>query len=295
MGMNRRQLLGVMAAGAAKAWAQRNGGGPKPRSSPALCLFSEQLPKVPYDELGDILRGLGFEGCDLAVQEGGHISLQHLDLDLERGVEAITGSGLDVPVLSTTFTSPSDVTVRTVLGWGGEMGIPIFRPGHWPAAGDSQARMVQAQREIFGLAQLCGAVGMQMALHNSTPEFVGAKVAEIDALIRGLNPKVAGYDFDIGYATAQAGAAGWVASLQLALPRLKMVTARDLKAAGGTFVQCPLGEGMVDWPQFFSVLAKGNFTGPVSLQLEYQVKDELAAIRRDLDFLKKARAAAYGG
>ena len=59
--------------------------------------------------------------------------------------------------------------------------------------------------------------------------------------------------------------------------------------------QCPLGEGMVDWARFFGALANVRFAGPVMLSVEYQPADELTAIRQDLEFLKKHRAAAYGG
>jgi sugar phosphate isomerase/epimerase len=52
---------------------------------------------------------------------------------------------------------------------------------------------------------------------------------------------------------------------------------------------------MVDWPQFFSALAKANFIGPITLRVEYAPQDELAAVRKDLAFLKKQRAASYGG
>jgi sugar phosphate isomerase/epimerase len=93
---------------------------------------------------------------------------------------------------------------------------------------------------------------------------------------------------------------GWPVALRLALTRLKMVTVRDFvwaKDAGGAWkaTPCPLGEGMVEWPKFFGMLAGGHFTGPISLQRDYQAKDELAALRRDVEFVKKQVSAAYGG
>jgi sugar phosphate isomerase/epimerase len=78
-----------------------------------------------------------------------------------------------------------------------------------------------------------------------------------------------------------------------------MVTARDcyFSKEGGAWklAECPLGEGMVDWPQFFATLARAGFTGPISLQVGYGPNDSLPAVRKDLAFLKKQRAAAYGG
>jgi L-ribulose-5-phosphate 3-epimerase len=83
----------------------------------------------------------------------------------------------------------------------------------------------------------------------------------------------------------------------LAMPRLKMVTARDcyFKKDGEKFKlqECPLGEGMVDWTGFFTTLARARFTGPISLQVGYE--GGLPAIKKDLAFLKKQVAGAYGG
>ena len=76
-----------------------------------------------------------------------------------------------------------------------------------------------------------------------------------------------------------------------------MVTARDFvwKKEGGAWkpAPCPLGEGMVDWPKLFAALARVRFTGPISLPLDYHPDDEIAAIGRDLQFVRKQIAAAY--
>jgi sugar phosphate isomerase/epimerase len=122
-------------------------------------------------------------------------------------------------------------------------------------------------------------------------------VVELNALIRPFDPLI-GLDFDIGYATAMSDAAGGLAALQIALPRMKMATVRDgmwTKDTDGSrkLTQCPIGEGIVDWPKFFGALAQANFAGPITLQVEYQPKEELEAIRKDVAFLKKQRAAAF--
>jgi L-ribulose-5-phosphate 3-epimerase len=79
---------------------------------------------------------------------------------------------------------------------------------------------------------------------------------------------------------------------------VKTVTASDMlwvKAEGKWKpAPCPLGEGMVDWPRFFSLLARGGFKGPLSLRVEYQPGNEIAAIERDVEFLKKQIRTAYG-
>ena len=251
MAVNRRRFLQAgMAAAAGRAVAQqrepgpaRRQNGPKPRGTPAICLYSDQLLKVGYEELAGMIHMLGFDGVELMIQPGGHIGPELADLHLERGIEAMNGSGVDVWAISTSYTSAQDPTLRLALEWGGEMGVPVFRPGHWKFnESEPEARLTEAQRDIANLA----AMGRQTGL-----------------------------------------------------PRLKMVTARDCywsKDSGSwKLTECPLGEGMVDWPKFLGDLAKAKFAGPISLQVGYSPKDEFAAIRKDQQFLRKQLAAAYGG
>ena len=304
MSLTRRQVLAALSLSAPLAGRlaaqKRERAGPAPRSSPALCLYGDQMRKVGYSEMGEILGMLGFDGVEMTVQTGGHVPLEgDIDLHLERSIEAMTGSGIEVPIVSTSLTTATNKSLQTIMWWASEMGVPVLRPGHWKIQeGNAAASAVTAQREISWLAQLARNTKLQVALHNSTADCVGSDLADLNALIRPFDSLI-GFDFDIGYATAATDPAGGLAAMQIALPRLKAATVRDVawtKDADGAknLTQCPLGEGTVDWPKFFGALAKANFTGPITLQIEYEPKDELAAIRKDLAFLKKQRAAAYG-
>ena len=270
-----------------------------PRITPSICLYSQVLLKVPYDELGPVLKSLDVDGCDLAVFPGSHIRAEHLDLDVERAIEAITGVGVDVPVLSTECTSLSDSSIRTVAGFASEMGIPLFRAGHWkyPPAGPVEARLAEVQRDMAGLASLARMANMAVAIQN-VPGEVGGALWDTHMLIRALDPRTIGYDYDAGYA-AEMGALSSDVALRLVLPRIKMVTARDFywTKDGGAWksAACPLGEGMVDWAALFQALAKAHFAGPISVTVDYRPTDDLGAVRRDVAFLRKQVAAAYGG
>jgi L-ribulose-5-phosphate 3-epimerase len=301
MGLTRRQLLAAAAAGAGRAAAQYKAGGAKPRTKPPVCLYSKLLARVEYDELGKVLRDLGFDGCDLSVEPGGHVLPEQAQADLVRAVEAVTGVGLDVPVFTTSITSPGDPNIRLILGIGNFMGVPLFRPGIWKYNGTSEVevRLAQVQGEIVGLAVLARAAAMAMGLRNVAGDNVGSAVWDTNLIIRGVDPQWVGYDFDPGSAAAAEGVDGWWLALRLALPRLKMVTLTDFtltRDTGGAWkaTPCPLGEGMVDWPRFFTALARVKFTGPLSLEVGYRPAKELEAIGRDLEFVRKQIAAAYG-
>jgi L-ribulose-5-phosphate 3-epimerase len=294
-------LAGVLAGASTAAAQTRSANGPKPRSTPAICLYSQVLIKVPYEELGGILRDLGADGCDLSVQPGGHVVPEQVPVDLSRSIEAITGVGLDVPVITTSYTSLESATVRNVAAIAGDMGVPLFRAGHWKyGAAEPEARLAEVQRDMAGLVALARAANLSVLVQNVAGDSVGGSTWDLYSILRSTDPRYAGFDFDPGYATEEGGAGAWQVALRLVLPRVKMITARDFfwsKDVQGSWKPqpCPLGEGMVDWPKVFAALARARFTGPVSLHLEYETKNEMTAIRRDLAFLKKQVAAAYGG
>jgi sugar phosphate isomerase/epimerase len=311
MALTRRQLLAGMAAGAAvrppAAAARpqapaRRGGAIRPRIAPAVCLYSRVLIQIGYIDLPMIVRGLGFDGVDLSVERDGHVPPDKADYNLMPALEAFTGIGLDVPMLTTGLTQV-DNDAEQVLGLATYIGVPFFRPGHWKFPGSSMKVPLElplVQRDIMSLAQLGRFTKMAMGIHNYLDGAGGAAVADIDRVIRPIDPQWVGYDFDVGYATIEGGEAGFAAPFALALPRLKMVTVRDFewnRTDGGTPQPkaCPLGEGVVDFAKFFAALARARFAGPISVQVDHQPKDTMAAIGRDLAFVRKQIAAAYGG
>jgi sugar phosphate isomerase/epimerase len=181
------------------------------------------------------------------------------------------------------------------------MGVALFRPGEWKYgnAPDLEARLIEVQREMLGLASVSRAYNVAMAVHNASGDSVGAGLWDVSGLLRTVDPRWVGYDFDPGFATETAGASGAAVLLRLATPKLKAVTVRDFTwnkdAAGGwAAVPCPLGEGMVDWHTLFAALARVHYVGPITIEVRYPVKDELNAFRRDLEFVRRQIAVAYG-
>jgi L-ribulose-5-phosphate 3-epimerase len=285
--------LGAMAALQASAQP--------PRPTPMICLFSKHLPKVHYSDLGGVLKELGFEGCDLTVRPGGHVEPSLAAADLYRAIEAIRAEGVEVPMITTGFVSAADPTLQNVLAIAGRMKVPYFKLGYWRYAptDNIETRVAEVRREVGTLVAFGQAYGMAAGLHNHSGSYVGEAVWDSRAIMEGVDPRWLGYYFDACHATAEGGEAGWNISMRMALPRIKMVALKDFywaKVNGKwTMQMCPIGEGMVHWPEVFSLLAAARFSGPLSLHLEYEPKDELAAISRDLAFVKKHVAAAYGG
>ncbi|HZT31200.1 MAG TPA: sugar phosphate isomerase/epimerase family protein [Bryobacteraceae bacterium] len=300
--VTRREFVAGLSAAALPAAAQRKEDPPTPAkpSHPMICLASKFLAKLNYMDLGPVLKDLGFDGCDLAVEPGGHVLPQYAQVDLLRAIEAIRGEGVDVPMITTSLVSAMDWTARPVLGIAGTMKVQYYQPGYWQygPTDNPEASIAQVRRDLAGLVAIGRAYGMVAGFHNHSGSYVGAATWDTRAIIGDMDPNWVGYCFDPGQATAEGGAGGWNVAMRLALPRLKMAALADFywaKSEGKwKMTMCPMGQGMVDWPSVFSILAAARFTGPLSLRMEYNPPDELHAMARDLEFVKKQVAAAYG-
>jgi hypothetical protein len=267
MALSRRRFLAAAAA-ASPLLAQ-----PKVRTGPLICLYSHLIPEVEYPDLGPILSGMGFDGCDLSVQPGGTVEPTQISVDLVRAIESMQGRGLEVPLITTNFINGADPWARNVIYITGGSGVPFFRGGFWKFPG---ARLVEMKNQIVGLASIGRAYKMGMGVPNTAGE----------AVIADLDPNWVGYDFDPSQATPDL-------PLERAMPRVKMFILRDARRQNGQLTPCPLGDGIVDWNKFFDTIAHAKFSGPLTLQSDYPAPDRLDAIRRDLDFARKHLTDAY--
>ncbi len=292
MSMTRRELL---AAAAAAAGSNALAAGAKP----TLCFFSKPLPELNYDQLGKACREMGFAGVDLTVRPKGHVLPERVEQDLPRAVEEIGKHGVSVPMITTGLTSASDPAARATLRTAARLKIGYFKPGYMYYKGDDiEGTLATAKRDTESLAALGKEYGIVLGYHNHSGPYLGTAVWDIRAMLAASDPKWSGYYFDSCHATAEGGVAGWDVSLRLALPRLKMVAVKDFlweKKDGKWRMEiCPLGQGMVDLPKFFAMLAKGRFAGPMSLHVEYEPPDVKAATVRDVEVIRKHLRAAYG-
>jgi L-ribulose-5-phosphate 3-epimerase len=316
--VTRRQALAafgasVLAARDARpqAAAEKNGG-PKAgvaqaqRTTPMLCAYSQNLIKVPYAQLGLIAQQIGYDGVDLTVMDNGHVNPHITNVDLVRAFESVRGAGIEVPMISTTIASPSDQTAYPILAITGHTQVHLYRLGFWPYAKpnaplavqlDVPRRLAEVRADLMNLVALGRNYQMIAMFPNRAGGYVGEALWDAQSIIGDMDPQWIGYYFDPSQATAEGGVSGWEIALRLALPRLKAVALQDFTWAkngdGWKMQMCPLGEGVVDWPALFQILAAAHFTGPISIHQEYVVQDELAAMNKDLEFVRKHVTQAW--
>ncbi len=274
----------------------------------AICLFSKHLPAMDWKRMSQAVKKLGFGGVDLTVRPGGHVLPERAADDLPKAVEAIRAEGLKVPLITTALTSAGDPTAKPILSTAGKLSIPFFKPGYYRYNFvDVRNELQKAMNDFRSLTEVSKQSGVQCGFHNHE-NYVGAQLWDVAQTIDQLDQKWVGYYFDIRHAVAEGGGAGWKIALNLVAPRIKMIAVKDSywekTSKGWRQVNCPLGEGMVDWKAYFKTLRQANFQGPISLHLEYEIagataaaqeENTLVAAQKDLDFLKARLREAYAG
>ncbi len=299
--MTRRQAIASLAATAAAAAA--------PAAKPTLCLFSKHLPHLGYWDLAKAQRDLGIPGCDLTVRPNGHVLPENVARDLPKAHEALQSEGIALPMITTNLLSLDDPAARPTLYTAAELGVPFFKIGYYRYRDLTklQETLDQVKVDLDGLIGLAQHAGIQGGFHNHSGAYVGSAMWDHWGLLQDLDPRVVGFYFDPCHATIEGGDAGWEIGFHRLAGRINMVACKDFhwdKVDGRwEAVMCPLGQGMVDYPKFFQLLAASGFSGPISLHVEYEIdaptekakqEKELQAIERDFAYLKSEFDKAFG-
>jgi sugar phosphate isomerase/epimerase len=179
-------------------------------------------------------------------------------------------------MLTTGLTRPTDPTARTLLQTAAAVDVRRLKAGYYRYAfADVKRELADATADFRALVQMAGEAGVLLAYHNHSGNYVGAAVWDALRLIDGLPPTATGLYFDPRHATVEGGDAGWRIAVQMAAPHLRMIAVKDFyweKGASGRgrVIDCPIGEGMVDWKTFAVEMRKARFSGPISLHIEYE-------------------------
>jgi sugar phosphate isomerase/epimerase len=269
-----------------------------------ICLFTDHLDDFGYSyaDVARMLKELKIAGPDLTVRSGGLVLPERVAEDLPKAVAAFRDAGLTVPMISTGLTSAGDPSAAATLSTAGKLGIRYFKLGYYGYDDVTrwQARLQATRKELESLLAIGRRAGMVAGFHNHSGASVGGALWDSWELLSGLDAEAIGFYFDPAQATIEGGNHAWKLGLARLAPRLVMVAIKDFvwEQSGGEWRTrwVPLGQGMVRWGEFFAMLRKIPFDGPISLHIEYdpgggsktaRFDNSLAAAERDLKFLRK--------
>jgi len=271
-----------------------------------ICIFSKHLQWLDYNGMAQTTAELGFDGIDLTVRRGGHVLPERVEDDLPKAVEAIKSAGIKPLMMATDINDPDDPKTEKILRTASALGIRYYRLGKYRYNDNKSitSTLNEAKPKIRDLAAMNKHYNIHGDYQNHAGSgYVGAPVWDLWELIKDLDPAYVGCQFDIRHATVEGGQA-WPLHLKIISPWIKTLAVKDFiwekQNSSWQAVNCPLGEGAVDFVHYFQLLKTLSISGPVSVHYEYDLgganhgaakltmekEKVLTAIRRDLEFLK---------
>jgi sugar phosphate isomerase/epimerase len=257
----------------------------KDRTRPMLCVYSGCFAKLPVALLPETVSGMGFEGVDLTVMPGGHVDPSKYMVQMDRAFQMFQDASLEVPMISTNYTSASQPFAYQVLYVAAQYGARFCKLGAWPEATGVPAALLRANlNQIAATSLQCRIASL---IPNHAGSYPGRSIAELNALMPPAGRAVLGYCFDPAQSVIESKSPnGWEAELKAALPRLGAVSLADAAISNDQPGPCAMGEGVIDWKKFFSILKEANFRGPISLRQDYEPHNAFATLTKDLAFAR---------
>jgi sugar phosphate isomerase/epimerase len=270
-------------------------------------IFSKHLQWLDYKGMAETAAEIGFDGVDLTVRPKGHVLPGRVEDDLPRAVEAVKKAGLRVEMITTAIADPRDERTRAVLKTAGRLGIRYYRMGyyHYDKTGDIVAQLNEIKPAFRDLAAMSKQYGLAASYQNHAgTKYIGASLWDLYHLIHDLDRRWIGSQFDIRHAVVEGGTT-WPVTMRLLAGHINTLVAKDFVWArnGNAWVakNVPLGQGMVDFPEYAAMVGQLNLSVPVSLHLEHPIGGAehgarelstdksvvLDAMRRDLDYCRR--------
>ncbi len=249
----------------------------KPVPAPLkISVFSKHLHFLGWEEMAQAAKTIGFDGVDLTVRKDGHVEPERAEQDLPKVAEIIRKAGLELPMVTAGIVDVNSPYAESIFRAMKSVGVKNYRWGNLKY-NDSKpipAQLESLKKDVAKLADLNQKYDACAMYHTHSGNEVGASIWDLWMILKDLDNKRVSFNLDVCHATIEGGLGAWVRSTQLVAPLTRGIAIKDFKwgqDAKGVWapVKCPLGEGMVNFPKFFTLLKTANFSGPVQMHFEY--------------------------
>jgi sugar phosphate isomerase/epimerase len=255
--------------------------------------------------MAQVAAGIGFDGIDITVRPGGHVLPERVEDALPEAVESIRKTGLNVYMITTAITDAEDPLTEPILKTASALQIPRYRTGWFRYRDDKSVEdnLRLAEEKLRGLANLNQRYKISGEYQNHSGKYVGAPIWDLHQLLTRINSPHLGSQYDILHATVE-GANTWSIGLKLIAPFVRSIDIKDFQWAKNDnkwrAEVVPIGQGMVDYKEYFAQLKAASIRVPISMHFEYPLggaehgrdtlsidgDEVIAAMTRDLNNLK---------
>lgn len=242
-----------------------------------VCAFTKCLQFLNFDQIGEVLARLEFDGADITVRPGGQIEPENVKTELPKAVKTLRKSGISVPMMVTGIADADDHLSVELLKVAADSGIGYYRMG-WLAYDFSktiQQNLDSYKPQLEKLARLNEKLGIHGGYQNHSGLHVGAPVWDLYELMKDVDPKYLGVQYDIRHATTEAGYS-WMLGMKRVEPWIRTICIKDFvwgKTEKGDWKHqnVMLGEGMVNYDVFLKEYKSLNVEAPISMHFEYDL------------------------
>ncbi|CDF78813.1 xylose isomerase-like TIM barrel domain protein [Formosa agariphila KMM 3901] len=270
-----------------------------------LSIFSKHLKFLDYNSMSEAVAEMGFDGIDLTLRPNGHVLPERVEEDLPKVTEAMKVFGLKPNMICSNVkdaTNPVDLKVLEVAS---ALGYTNYRPDLLTYTDDKTVLQVveDAKTYFAALETLNKKFEISGSYINLPGQFFGSAIWDLHSGLNGLNPKYIGSQYDITHASIEGGT-NWEVGFKLIAPHINTLVIKDYKwtkkNGQWNFEYTPLGEGMVDFKRFFTLLKTHNINVPISIHTEYDLggaergetpniahKDVFNRIKKDVVFVRE--------
>ncbi|MDR1171199.1 MAG: sugar phosphate isomerase/epimerase [Bacteroidales bacterium] len=251
-----------------------------PQTENIICTFSKTFQWLGYDDLAGFLADAGYEGIDLPIRPGGHVLPDNVDHDFPAAVKAARKHGLSIPMIVTAITDVTEPFTERILKTAADQGVKYYRLGYYryDSKLTTQQNLDKVRSQLEALCKLNAKYGLQGGYQNHVGANVGSPVWDLWYLIKDLDPRYIGCQYDVRHAAAE-GINSWPLGFDAIASHVKHECIKDYvytqdHKGKWTVKSVPLGTGAVDFKKYFTMRKKYGINGPLSIHYEFDLGDD---------------------
>ena len=236
----------------------------------AFSVFTKHWKAVTLGRLGELVRGMGFEGVELPVRPGFQVAPERADRDLPAAARQLADAGVTIRSVASAADEPTIMACA-------DAGVPLLRIMAPVRTDESYTGAEERyRREFDALLPVLDRAGVTLGVQNHAGREV-ANAVGLRSLIDRYDPRHVAAVWDAGH-EALAGNEPELA-VDIVWPHLRLVnlknaiwlqTAEAGAASADWSAYWTAGRlGLSPWPRVAAELRRRGYAGTVCLTAEY--------------------------
>jgi sugar phosphate isomerase/epimerase len=265
-----------------------------------LIYFTKFLKGLTVPEIATVIKGMKFDGLDLAIRKGQAVNPENVAQALREAVRICKDNGLSIPLasLESNAVDPGQQDVQAIFAACGAAGVSLVKIGYWVFKPGEKywQRVAEIKRALEGFAALSKKHNVCCLVHTHSDAYYGGNAASVMDLVQDFDPKYVGAYLDPAHLMLEGEPLPMALSIVGA--HLRMVAAKNVLYVpadlpdGRRFKRqwCLLNEGLVNWAAALKLFAEAGYTGPISIHGEYSKSEErdevLKLVAQEMEYIR---------